>query len=65
MFPRKLPIAGVALSVQPTRMSKKMENSVEVQRREVLEFDLGVCVYPPAAAGGYWRVRWERAATPP
>jgi hypothetical protein len=36
-----------------------MENSVEVQRREVLEFDLGVRVYPPATAGGYWRVRWD------
>jgi len=40
-------------------MSKRMGNSVEVQSREVLEFDLGVRVYPPAAAGGYWRVRWD------
>lgn len=27
--------------------------------REVLEFDFGVRVYPPARDGGYWRVRWE------
>ena len=26
--------------------------------REVLEFELGVLAYPPAAAGGYWRIRW-------
>ena len=27
--------------------------------REVLEFDFGVRVYPPASDGGYWRIRWE------
>jgi integrase len=27
--------------------------------REVLEFDFGVRVYPPAKDGGYWRIRWE------
>jgi len=27
--------------------------------REVLEFDFGVRVYPPAGVGGYWRIRWE------
>jgi len=27
--------------------------------REVLEFDFGVRVYPPANNGGYWRIRWE------
>jgi site-specific recombinase XerC len=27
--------------------------------REVLEFDFGVRVYPPARDGGYWRIRWE------
>lgn len=37
-----------------------MENAtVETQRREVLEFDLGVRVYPPTTTGGYWRVRWD------
>lgn len=40
-------------------MSKKMRNTEVGIRREVLEFDLGVRVYPPAAAGGYWRVRWD------
>ena len=29
------------------------------QQREVLEFDLGVRVYPLAHGGGYWRVRWQ------
>ena len=27
-------------------------------RRDVLEFDLGVLVYPPSAPAGYWRIRW-------
>jgi len=27
--------------------------------RSVLEFDLGVRIYPPSREGGYWRVRWE------
>ena len=29
--------------------------------RDVLEFDIGVRAYPPAGAGGYWRIRWEEA----
>ena len=29
--------------------------------RDVLEFDNGVRAYPPAHAGGYWRIRWEEA----
>lgn len=31
----------------------------ELEDRNVLEFDLGVRVYPPKRAGGYWRIRWE------
>jgi hypothetical protein len=31
------------------------------QKREVLEFDFGVRVYPPASDGGYWRIRWGGA----
>lgn len=28
-------------------------------KREALEFADGVVAYPPASAGGYWRVRWR------
>lgn len=31
----------------------------EAQGRYVLEFDLGVRVYPPSRPDGYWRIRWE------
>ena len=37
-------------------MSKTAKGSEE---REVLEFDLGVRVYPPSRDGGYWRIRWD------
>lgn len=33
--------------------------SKDTEDRNVLEFDLGVRVYPPAREGGYWRIRWE------
>ena len=39
-----------------TRVSSQQEGN---QKRDVLEFDLGVRVYPPASNGGYWRIRWE------
>jgi hypothetical protein len=39
-----------------TRVSNNNDGS---QKREVLEFDFGVRVYPPASDGGYWRIRWE------
>jgi hypothetical protein len=32
--------------------------------RNVLEFHLGVRVYPPARGGGYWRIRWEERRQP-
>ena len=32
--------------------------------RNVLEFDFGVRVYPPAKPEGYWRVRWEERRKP-
>jgi integrase len=31
----------------------------DAQGRNVLEFDMGVRVYPPSRPGGYWRLRWE------
>lgn len=37
-------------------MSKQPKDSED---RSVLEFDIGVRVYPPTRAGGYWRIRWE------
>lgn len=39
-------------------MSSVRSNQKAVDR-EVLEFDFGVRVYPPAKDGGYWRIRWE------
>lgn len=36
-----------------------MKNAQPGAEREVLEFDFGVRVYPPARADGYWRIRWE------
>jgi integrase len=40
-------------------MHRVSNNNHGSQKREVLEFDFGVRVYPPAKDGGYWRVRWE------
>jgi hypothetical protein len=37
-------------------MSKTTKGGAD---RSVLEFDLGVRVYPPARVDGYWRIRWE------
>ncbi len=31
----------------------------DAQGRKVLEFDMGVRVYPPSRPDGYWRLRWE------
>ena len=42
-------------------MSKASKDSED---RNVLEFDLGVRVYPPARDGGYWRIRWEERHQP-
>ncbi len=42
-------------------MSKTTKGSDD---RNVLEFDLGVRVYPPARSGGYWRIRWEERRQP-
>jgi integrase len=38
--------------------------SKDPEDRQVLEFDLGVKVYPPKREGGYWRVRWEERRQP-
>jgi integrase len=40
-------------------MTSRMKNAQQQPVREVLEFDLGVRVYPPSANGQYWRIRWE------
>lgn len=42
-------------------MSKASKDSED---RNVLEFELGVRVYPPARDGGYWRIRWEERRQP-
>jgi hypothetical protein len=42
-------------------MSKTSKDSED---RNVLEFDLGVRIYPPSRAGGYWRIRWEERRQP-
>jgi integrase len=42
-------------------MSKASKDSED---RNVLEFELGVRVYPPKRDGGYWRVRWEERRQP-
>ena len=36
-----------------------MKNAQSTGEREVLEFDFGVRVYPPARPDSYWRIRWE------
>ncbi|HVL32238.1 MAG TPA: hypothetical protein VM600_01495, partial [Actinomycetota bacterium] len=35
------------------------DSSKGSEDRNVLEFDLGVRIYPPSREGGYWRIRWE------
>jgi hypothetical protein len=39
-------------------MHRVSNNNRGSQKREVLGFDFGVRVYPPASEGGYWRIRW-------
>ena len=55
-----VPLICVAFSAPPAPMTSRMNDAANnLPAREVLEFDLGVRVYPPSANGRYWRVRWD------
>src|SRR6266540_3158722 len=59
-FPKIFPGDLVAFSPPPTRMARHVRDvQPEAQGRNVLEFDMGVRVYPPSRPDGYWRLRWE------